>query len=52
MKQISKDFEALHNIPFILGAINGNHIPIIASSYDFVAYYYRKRYYSYLLQGL
>ena len=52
MKEISKGFEALHGIPFILGAIDGSHIPILAPSHDPVAYYCHKGYYSCLLQGV
>lgn len=52
MKEIANGFEALHDIPFILGAIDGIHIPIITPSYDPVAYYNRKGFYSFLLQGV
>jgi len=34
MKQIAKGFEALDDIPLILGAIDGSHIPIIAPFQD------------------
>jgi len=52
MKQIAKGFEALHGILFILGAIDGSHIPIQAPSHDPITYYCRKRFYSCLLQGV
>ena len=52
MKQVAKGFEALHGIPFILGAIDGSHIPIVAPSHDSVAYYCQKGYYSCLLQEI
>ena len=52
MKQIATEFESLHGIPYILGAIDGSHIPIIAPSIDPASYYCRKRFYSVLLQGV
>jgi hypothetical protein len=52
MKQIALEFESLHGIPYILGAIDGSHIPIIAPSIDPASYYCRKGYYSVLLQGV
>jgi hypothetical protein len=52
MKQIASEFEALHGIPYILGAIDGSHIPIIAPPYDPVSYYCRKGFYLCLLQGV
>jgi len=42
----------LHEIPYILGAIDGSHIPIIAPSIDLALYYCRKGFYSVLLQGV
>ena len=52
MKQIALEFESMHGISYILGAINGSHIPIIAPSIDPASYYCRKRFYSVLLQGV
>ena len=52
MKQITLEFESLHGIPYILGAIDGSHIPIIAPSIDHAPYYCRKGFYSVLLQGV
>jgi hypothetical protein len=40
--KISVDFESLHGIPLELGAIDGNHIPIIVPKVDPKSYYYRK----------
>jgi len=48
MKQISIDFESLHRIPYIIGAIDGSHIPIIAPKVDPTSYYCRKGFYSVL----
>ena len=52
MYLIAAKFEALHGIPFILGAIDGSHIPIVALFHDSVSYYCRKGFYSCLLQGV
>ena len=38
MKEIANGFEALHGIHFILGTIDGSHVPILAPSHDLVAY--------------
>jgi hypothetical protein len=32
IKEIIYSFESLHGIPYILGAIDGSHIPIVASN--------------------
>jgi len=50
MKQIAAKFESLHGIPYILGAIDGSHISIIAPSIDCASHYCRKGFYSVLLQ--
>jgi hypothetical protein len=34
IKKIIVDFETLHGIPYILGAIDGTHIPIIEPKVD------------------
>ena len=52
MKKIIAEFEALHGIPLIIGAIDDSHIPIIAPIHDPVSYYCRKGFYSCLLQGV
>jgi hypothetical protein len=38
MKQISVEFESLHRIPYILEAIDGSHILIIAPSTNPTSY--------------
>jgi hypothetical protein len=30
LRVLAKDFERLHNIPYIIGAIDGSHIPVLA----------------------
>ena len=52
MKQITAKFKSLHEIPYILRAIDGSHILITAQSIDHPSYYCRKGYYSVLLQGV
>ena len=42
MKQIAIAFETLHDIMFILGTINNNHLLILPPTYDHVEYYCRK----------
>jgi hypothetical protein len=49
---MAAEFEALKGIPYVIGAIGGNHIPIIAPPIDPTSYYCRKGYYSVLLQGV
>ncbi len=49
---INVGFESLHGIPYILGAIHGNHIQIVAPKVDPKSYHYRKGFYSTLIQGI
>jgi hypothetical protein len=39
IKQIIIGFESLDGIPYILGAINGNHVPTVAPKVDPKSYY-------------
>ena len=39
MKKVAAEFEALHEIQFIIGAIDDSHIPIIVPIHDLVSYY-------------
>ena len=50
MQGISENFEALHGIFFVVGAIDENHIPIIALEVHAAYYYYRKRFHPLSLQ--
>jgi hypothetical protein len=52
LKRISAKFEELRGIPYVIGAVDGSHIPIIAPPIDPTSYYYRKGFYSALLQGV
>ena len=50
--QMAREFEELHGIPYVIGTIDGSHIPIIAPLLDPTSHYYQKRFYSTLLQGV
>jgi hypothetical protein len=50
IKEIIVGFESMHGIPYILGSIDGNHIPIVAPKVDPKSYYYRNLFYSTLIQ--
>ncbi len=52
IKKITIGFESLHGIPYILGAINGGHIPIVAPKVDPKPYYYKKKFCSTLIQRI
>jgi hypothetical protein len=52
LKRISAEFEELRGIPYVIGVVDGSYIPIIAPPIDPTSYYYRKRFYSALLQGV
>jgi hypothetical protein len=46
IKQMISKFEALHQIPYIIGTIDGTHILIIVPSTDLGSYHCRKGFYS------
>ena len=50
MQAISENFEALHRIPFLVRAIDGSHILIIACEEYIADYYCTKGFHSLLLQ--
>jgi hypothetical protein len=52
LRRMAAEFEALKGIPYVIGAVDGSHIPIIAPPIDPTSYYCRKGYYSVLLQGI
>jgi hypothetical protein len=52
IKEINSSFESLHGIPYILGVLDGNHIPIIAPKVDPKSYNCQKGFYSTLIQGI
>jgi hypothetical protein len=49
---IISDFEKVRDIPYIIGAVGGSHVPIIAPNIDPASYYCRKCFYYTLLQGV
>ena len=49
---LALEFEALHEIPYIIGAIDGSHIPILAHVIGGDDYYCRKSFHSALLQDI
>jgi hypothetical protein len=52
IKEITTSFERLYEIPYILGAINGSHVPIIAPKVNPKSYYRWKGFYYTLIQGV
>ena len=52
LQDISRNFEALHGIPYIAEAIDGSHISILAPREHTANYYCRKGFHSILLQGV
>ena len=49
---LAKQFEALHGIPYIVGAIDGSHIAVLAPIVGGEDYYCRKSFHSAILQGI
>ena len=49
---IASKFEKVRDIPYIIGIVNGSHVPIIDPKIDPPSYYCRKYFYSALLQGV
>ena len=52
MDKFAQEFQNLHNIPYVVGAVDGSHIPIIAPRLHAADYYNRKGFHSILLQGV
>ena len=52
MERYTQEFQELHGIPYVVGAVDGSHIPIVASRLHAADYYNRKGFYSILLQGV
>jgi hypothetical protein len=49
---LAKDFERLHNIHYIIGAIDNSHTPVLALVIGGKDYYCHKSFHSALLQGI
>ncbi len=52
IKKINVGFESLHEISYILDAIDGSHTPIVAPKVDPKSYHCRKGFYSKLIQRI
>ena len=52
MDRYAEEFQDLHQIPYVVGAVDGSHIPIIAPRLHAADYYNRKGFHSILLQGV
>jgi hypothetical protein len=52
MQVINENFETLHGIPYVVGAIHDSHILIIAPEEHTADYYCRKKFYFVLLQAV
>ncbi len=50
MEKLASEFQAIRGIPFVVGAIDGSHIPIIAANLNHTDYFNRKGFHSILLQ--
>ena len=52
MDKFAEEFQNLHIIPYVVGVVNGSHIPIIAPRLHAADYYNRKDFHLILLQGM
>ena len=52
MDKFAQEFQNLHNIPYVVGVVDGSHIPIIAPRLHAANYYNQKGFHSILLQGV
>jgi len=52
LKRIAAKFEEVRKLPYVIRAVDGCYIPIIAPPIDPISYCYRKGFYSSLLQGI
>ena len=52
MAKYAREFQELHQIPFVVGAVDGSHIPIVAPRLHAADYYNRKGFHSVLLEGV
>ena len=52
MDKFADEFSAIHQIPYVVGVVDGSHIPIIAPRLHAADYYNRKGFHSILLQGV
>ena len=52
MDKFAREFENIHRIPYVIGAVDGSHIPIVTPRLHAADYYNRKGFHSILLQGV
>jgi hypothetical protein len=52
MKKFAQEFQDIHDIPYVAGAVEGSHIPIVAPRLHAADYYNRKGFHFILLQGV
>ena len=52
MERYAQEFQDLQQIPYVVGAVDGSHIPIVAPRLPSPDYYNRKGFHSILLQGV
>ena len=52
MEKFADEFQDIHGIPYVVGAVDGSHIPIVAPHLHAADYYNRKGFHSVLLQGV
>lgn len=52
MDKFAEEFQNLHHISYVVGAVDGSHMPIIAPWLHAADYNNRKGFYSILLQGV
>ena len=52
MDRYAQEFQDLQQIPYVVGAVDGSHIPIVAPRLHAPDYYNRKGFHSILLQGV
>ena len=52
MEKFASEFENIHGISYVVGAVDGLHIPIVAPRFHTADYYNRKGFHSILLHGV
>ena len=52
MEKFASEFENMHEIPYVVGAVDGSHIPIVAPRFYAADNYNRKGFHSILLQSV
>ena len=52
MDKFADEFMGIHQIPYVVGAVDGSHIPIVAPRLHAADYYNRKGFLQYSCRGL